>query len=868
MFTNSLNTIRRQLLASGYSPLPNEHKACRVNDWNNKKFYAKEIKRYGSLEAAIDTWDKRHPKARSTGVRLQDGLGAIDGDVDDKDLSSALCDVLDQVVPHVAADAPIRMGGGQFKAAWFVRFTGDAFVRMASHKYARPADLAQYRLEVAAAIAEAEKNETAPRHVEKPEYHCVEIFGGAPYPDGRCSRQFGVYGPHSSNPDGTVKREYRWLDKDLAGVRLSNLPAVSKVEASAIIDGFDAAAQALGWEMVIEQGEGEGAGGDVFDISRKRSKFEVLGHGIIDYAELEALVQDGQHVVCTANFIKDELSDTKDRCKAVWSERFNCVCVKDWKTSLRHYPDDVGKTDHSMRDVADVMERLKKATGAKKPGDGARAEAPEPEEEAPEPFQDDAQEPPEPGYEGSIGEKVAWLIESHGYFTAEHSVVRLYSTSLDCRSKVSAFHERYAAWYHMVPKGHAWVREYATELWSLVPYRRHLAGVRMTPDAAFPLYIRDGQMFKNTYRKPAHVRQGGKVGAFMRFLERFIPDVKERTWLLDWMAHKIRRPDIPGQAIIFVADGAEDTRNGVFGTGRGIMFTIARLLFGTDYTRAQSFAMLEGSSGQATYTDWMHGSILVTVDESKTSATAHRRGERSATYELLKDIVDPAPKLHRFNGKYRIAFDGMCYASFWVATNHADAIAIPDGDRRFTILRNGRKMLQEEIAEIIEWRDNPANIGALWRALETRDITAGFDMFQPLETDAKAEMAKMSLSQVEHVLNDFIDDKDRGLVFTRGHLLAAIRGQMGENEGPWMGQFEGCWHRYTVGLDTANGSPRRVRVGGKRQRIYCFRVHRKAAEELPEPAFSRQANRWGPVDGEQDPFTVHSTQAGTQGKSE
>ncbi len=125
------------------------------------------------------------------------------------------------------------------------------------------------------------------------------------------------------------------------------------------------------------------------------------------------------------------------------------------------------------------------------------------------------------------------------------------------------------------------------------------------------------------------------------------------------MAHKQAKPEIPGTAVLFVADTDEGVREGKFGTGRGMLFKIAHKLYGEDYCRAQSFDILDGSSSQAAYTDWMHNSVLVTIDEAKSSATSYRRGERNAVYEVLKNIVDPAPKRCRFKAKYGQAFDGM-----------------------------------------------------------------------------------------------------------------------------------------------------------------------------------------------------------------
>src|SRR4029077_10244353 len=114
------------------------------------------------------------------------------------------------------------------------------------------------------------------------------------------------------------------------------------------------------------------------------------------------------------------------------------------------------------------------------------------------------------------------------------------------------------------------------------------------------------------------------------------------------------KPEIPGSAVILVADNDEDEdeRTGKFGTGRGSMFKILHKLYGPEYSRSQSFSVLDGTSSQSAYNSWIHGNVLVTVDETKTSATAHRRGEKKGVYEVLKDLVDPAPKGMTFNVKY------------------------------------------------------------------------------------------------------------------------------------------------------------------------------------------------------------------------
>lgn len=857
MTDTELNNLRKQLWANGYFPVLGLNKGCFFTGWNAKGFYARELKRYkGSAADMIDSWTARKPNFRTTNVRLQDGLGAIDNDIDDKELSDALWDIIGRVAPAVADFAPARFGSGTYKMALFVQIEGEPFVRVGSNEFARPEALAAWRAALEAAEAEAAGSGAAPRHVEKPAYHHVEIFGGAPTAEGNCSRQFGAFGWHTEpgNKKGKPERAYRWLDDtSLLDMPLKSLPTLTKAQAYTITKEFEEAAAALGWEAIPNTDGGDGKGGNIYDIDRAKSRFEVVGHGTLTYAELEPLVRTDERIECSASFIKGEVSDTPNRCKAVWSPRYSCVMIKDWKTYNRHYPNDV-QTDSSLRAIADMMEKIKRQHSETPAGEGDNDTG--------------GDEPPEPQYAASQEDKLLWLIETRGFFEGEGKVVQLYSTQLACRTSMWAFQQRYRAWLDVTRNGNRTTEVFVTDIWERFPLRKNLAGVRMRPDKAFPLYMEDGQLFKNTYRRPRHAAAGGTVEPFKRFMMRFIPDEIEREWLLDNMAHKQRRPEIPGTSVWFVADTEDGTRTGEFGTGRGLLFELARRLYGPDYVVPQTFSILNGSSAQSAYTDWMHGAVLVTVDEAQTSATGYRRGERAAVYEVLKDIIDPAPKARTFTVKGGQAFQGMTYCSVWVSTNHADAAAIPANDRRVTVLRNGRAMNDAEIKEFLAWRDDPANIGALSRWLELRDL-AGFNMFRPLATEGKAEMAELAISVVEHAMIDITEDKNRGLVFPRSFVRARVERALGARAAPWEAEFDGLWSRYCVKLDPTPGSTyRRLRVGGKIEKLFCFRRDRSQVRAMPDARLPIEIDLWKEGVSQKAGFTGHTGGMGHSNKDE
>jgi Family of unknown function (DUF5906) len=470
--------------------------------------------------------------------------------------------------------------------------------------------------------------------------------------------------------------------------------------------------------------------------------------------------------------------------------------------------------------------------------------------------------------EKDLNVKTGWLLKTYAFCPPLDKVVDMYKAhAVNCLLKRDAFVFTYRGWNE--PRrgagGGILVKpRLATDAWT--DHKLIVNGIRMRPDQPFPLFEENGEKFKNVYCQPEHTG-AGDIAPLLTFMERFLPDEKQREWLYDWMAHKQSRPEIPGTAVLFVADTDDGVREGKFGTGRGMFFKVMHKLYGEEYSRAEDFDILDGSSGQAAYTDWRHNSVLITIDEAKSSPTSYRRGERSAVYEVLKNIVDPAPKRCRFKSKYGVPFDGVSYASFMVACNHADAIAIPANDRRFTVLVNGREMTVEEEKAFAAWMEVPGNIAELSRFLATRELK-DFNMFRPLDTAAKQDMAELALTQVEGILRDLMEDDKQELVFTRYQMEREVETVLkggvsnGGYPGHWRGEFEAAWKQYCALLKTANGSPSRVRVSGKLAKLYCFRTRKKQVEKLPEAARQQSARKRGGIDKAKDQIAIAKALSG------
>lgn len=799
MNTIDATLVRLQLLANGYLPTPNLDKRCVLKGWASQNFVD------NLSPETVQAWKKDHRGFKATGILVRNGLMPIDLDIRDEAVIDLVLDALQEIAPGLLdQNAPWRVGKPpkmMILARWQVSTAYlDPFVRIASDKF----------------VDEAGAN------------HQVEIFGGALTRTGHTSKQIGAFGPHSYEEDEAGKVNFRKVlhEYDYGDgaspltVPLAELPAMTQEQAWALLKRFEEIATERGWRRQVAATQQ--AGQFAYDITAA-TRFDVEGGpDQVSYTELCAMDENGLRV--SGSFI-DGSSHRRDKCRVSWCNKAQAVGVWDTESGSWHLP--VEAKPPGVEDQAEALrEGLAKLQAARVPTTAKTM-------------------PAKPKDTAGLTEQVDWLLQTQAYCPLNHTMVDLFATSEACELKPQAFQHQYIAWRHesVGPRGGKIV-DLASNAWLINTARHTVRGVRMRPDRDFPLYQEDGHFFKNTYCKPLHP-PGGDLVPFLTFLERFLPDTREREWLLDWMAHKQRRPEVPGTAVVFVADDVEDVNNGKFGTGRGMMFRAATKLFGADYTRAQSFGIVSGTSSQGTYNDWLQGSVLVMVDEAKSAtATSHRRGERNSVYEVLKDTVDPAPKRIRVNPKGRQAYDGVSYASFWIATNHRNAMAIPRDDRRFTVLRNGRPMAQAERNAMEAWLVDDASAGALAAFLMTRDL-AGFDMFMPLLTSGKADMAEMALSDVDELMEELKADKARGLVFTKAQMEITIDRLLNRGSNHWRGEFAAAWPAYCTGVKTVDGGWRRVRDHGTQVKLYCFRENLAQARNAPPAALTREAAKWG-----------------------
>lgn len=284
---------------------------------------------------------------------------------------------------------------------------------------------------------------------------------------------------------------------------------------------------------------------------------------------------------------------------------------------------------------------------------------------------------------------------------------------------------------------------YLADLWQEHPARLTVKDAQMRPDKAGQLiFVNDTALHVNTYAPPVFP-PGGDAHMGLDLIDSLLPNPAEHRFFMQWLSYKYQNPAVPGPAVVMVARDS-------FGTGRGTVIKLMEELFGGKYVKRIDFNTLTGRGTQSQYNDWMSEALIVAIDEASENENGGSRWQaRNNAYEHLKTIVDPNPRNLLVKRKGIKNTDERTFASFFIASNHSDALVIPSNDRRFAVLENGAPAATTLWSAVYAWLAVPANVGAFARHLLTVDL-AGYNPYDvPPMTAAKADMIDAGTSDID-----------------------------------------------------------------------------------------------------------------------
>lgn len=271
----------------------------------------------------------------------------------------------------------------------------------------------------------------------------------------------------------------------------------------------------------------------------------------------------------------------------------------------------------------------------------------------------------------------------------------------------------------------------------------------------------DGRRMLNTYRPSGAARTSidadgqAAIDLFLRHVAFTLEDPREREILLDWMCFVIQNP---GQRVNWAL-----LLQGSQGTGKSFFVHVMQLVLG-GLVRNLDPAAIAGR-----FTGWAHGALMVAVEEIRISGT-----NRYEVLDRLKPfLTNPTIQIEEKNRDHRTVPN---FTSYFMLTNHKDAIPLTSGDRRYCVLFSRVQSEEQLFAEL----GGPVGVAdyfsALFSTMEektgaiaewfyTRKISKNFDAKgRAPATAARAVMTAVAISPDKSSVEDALSRHECGVI--------------------------------------------------------------------------------------------------------
>lgn len=622
-----------------------------------------------------------------------------------------------------------------------------------------------------------------------PEDHkgfAVEILGAG------C--QFAAYGQRDA------VTEYRWPVKSLVDANYMELPEITKAQADAVKDFAIAFFESRGLERKSPAGGTDSGYTIAYDLQSDMI-FDVHDLGemtVIEIEEALKLSPPGEVLRCRV----DALRPTTGSWAGMISLVDGRVCISDHGTYTSHFPEG--------GDIGAAVSKLGKLLAERFP-----QPAPEPTPDVPGAPPPDLDMDPKANFDDNL----AIALKRYVYVDQDALVVDLHDGFVTHTTR--AFRDSLGPFYttKIGPKGGEIVVELA-EMWRRDTARIKVTTMQMRPDQPRPFFREDGTLTLNLYHPPEHFNHGD-AGPGFEMIRGLLPIESEYRYFLQWLSHKYQHPGTPGPAIMMVAHDS-------YGTGRGSLITMITRMFSERYVERIQFSTLTGRGSQSQYNEWLTGNVIVAVDEAQDTENSSRWQARNNAYEHLKGIIDPSARQIRVSRKTVKNIKAWTFASIIVMTNHADALVIPESDRRIAVLENGAPRSSSYWDGFHAWLNTPGNIGAFMAELLKVDLTGYNPHVAPPMTRAKADMIDAGASELDRAVKRVVAELP-GSLLVKEQLILRLENYLVENAT----DFPDDWHKIVEPLFKRATRKMlgedRIMISGRR---YTVRMVREISPEV------------------------------------
>jgi hypothetical protein len=298
------------------------------------------------------------------------------------------------------------------------------------------------------------------------------------------------------------------------------------------------------------------------------------------------------------------------------------------------------------------------------------------------------------------------------------------------------------------------IAEKAASQLALVEYRLPTVVDTMFFPRASKFFEYEGKRMMNSFSakgvRPVDVIDSvGQAGVdlFMAHVRFTLESEVERELLINWMAYIYQHQ---GKRV-----GWAMLLQGAQGSGKSYFGNVFEMLMGTNVKSLDTQAI----SGR--FTGWATGSLVTVVEEIRIAGT-----NKYEILDKLKPIISNATIQIEEKGRDHRTVPN--FTSYFLLTNHKDAVPLQDGDRRYCALFSRVQSEEQLFSELggqnaarvyfdTLFDSARANAGSIARFLLDWKIPSSFDpQGRAPETAARLEMKALSVSPERDMVDDAI----------------------------------------------------------------------------------------------------------------
>ncbi len=288
------------------------------------------------------------------------------------------------------------------------------------------------------------------------------------------------------------------------------------------------------------------------------------------------------------------------------------------------------------------------------------------------------------------------------------------------------------------------------------------------------IFKRNGFTYINTYCRPEHISPNSEPTAYLEHIDHILPNKEECDGFHDWVAYKLQHPYSRSYAFMMVAhaDRLIDEGGTSFGIGRSVVADILKKVF-KGSTVDLSFDVFSGKSNSS-YNSWQAETQLVVVNEVQQEKPKY--DERTKIYETIKDRVDTKPSYDvQINQKYGTIYRDDIFYNVLLFTNHADALMIPEGDRRIAVATNSIIKRERHEYEVLHSIPNDQQaVANVFHWYMSRDVSK-FDHSMPPMWLGKQTMMEQTEHETDVIFSEVVDHLEGDLICLSSWMTAVMR---------------------------------------------------------------------------------------------